>query len=195
MKEMNFNEQVVETLKNEEKMLRDKMHNELHNGNYSMYKQLINAYSEIIKLIKRYDWEFRYSEYLTQVDSEHYQKQVAIWEQNDDGQIRNHKVWNVEENASTNSNEKEILYLDVDYKKEQSRYDLTILHKNEKYGIIGENLSKALNNLLEELHINKNIKIMIDSNGFGRIFYDELKENGYNVERLNNVNSIIKRTI
>jgi hypothetical protein len=52
----------------------------------------IKVIREIMNLLDLYDWKLKYSEYNTSEG-----KQVAIWEQNGDGQIRNHKVWNVED--------------------------------------------------------------------------------------------------
>lgn len=100
-----FNEEVVNTLKREELELRKRMKIELEKGNYSMYKQLITAYSSIVELVKTFDWKLMYSEYSYEVDSSGtIQKQVAIWEQNGDGLIRNYKKWNIEMPVKGESN-------------------------------------------------------------------------------------------
>lgn len=49
---------------------------------------------DTLSLIKEYDWELKYSEYKT---DEH--KEVAVWEQNHSGEIRNHKKWIVSDSG------------------------------------------------------------------------------------------------
>ena len=92
-KELGFNENVVETLKNEERLLRGKMKSELDKGNYQMYKQLINAYGEIVTLIKKYDFQLMDSKYGKKLDNGTFIDCVSIWEQNDDTICRNHKIF------------------------------------------------------------------------------------------------------
>lgn len=50
----------------------------------------IKVVKEIFALLDTYDWKLMHSEYATENSN-----QVAIWEQNGDGQIRNHKVFNI----------------------------------------------------------------------------------------------------
>lgn len=45
---------------------------------------------DTLSLIKEYDWHLEYSEYET---DNH--KEIAVWEQNHSGEIRNHKKWTV----------------------------------------------------------------------------------------------------
>lgn len=85
-----FIEQRISNLKEEAKLLDAKIAKARNENNYGTYKNLINAYSEILKLIDRYDWQLMHSEYYTEG-----KKQVAVWEQNGEGSIRNHKVWDV----------------------------------------------------------------------------------------------------
>jgi hypothetical protein len=54
----------------------------------------IKVIREVLDMINRYDWKTTYSEYTTSIDNQEV-RQVAIWEQNSDRQIRNHKVWNI----------------------------------------------------------------------------------------------------
>ena len=49
---------------------------------------------EIMNLIDTYDWKLMYSEYKVIEDGQEV-TQIAVWEQNGDGLIRSHKVWNV----------------------------------------------------------------------------------------------------
>lgn len=89
-----FIEERVNNLKEEAKLLDAKIAKARNENNYGTYKNLINAYSEILKLIDRYDWQLMHSEYYTEG-----KKQVAVWEQNGEGSIRNHKVWDVVSDA------------------------------------------------------------------------------------------------
>lgn len=62
-------------------------------GSYSDPSKTFNEIKmvkEILNLLDMYDWKTMHSTYHTGDV-----KQVAIWEQNGDGLIRNHKVWNV----------------------------------------------------------------------------------------------------
>ncbi len=85
-----FIEKRVSNLKKEAEILDVKIANMNERGDYGTYKNLIQAYKEILTLIERYDWVLKYSEYTTGYD-----KQVSIWEQSGDGNIKNHKAWNV----------------------------------------------------------------------------------------------------
>lgn len=85
-----FIEKRISNLKKEAELLDNKIAAMNTREDFGTYKNLIQVYSEILRLIERYDWELKYSEYTTGYD-----RQVAIWEQNGDENIRNHKVWNV----------------------------------------------------------------------------------------------------
>ena len=52
----------------------------------------IKIIKETLNILEMYDWKFMHSTYRTDEG-----KQVAIWEQNGDGKIRNHKIWDVKE--------------------------------------------------------------------------------------------------
>ena len=59
------------------------------------YRNLINALGNMMKLIEEYDWQLHYSQYGTTNNKGEEIRQVAVWEQNGDGDIKNHKVWDV----------------------------------------------------------------------------------------------------
>lgn len=61
------------------------------------YRNLTKALADNIKLIEEYDYQLMYSEYTDVTDENKPVKQIAVWEQNGDCDIRNHKVWNVED--------------------------------------------------------------------------------------------------
>ncbi len=93
--DLTFNEEVVINFKKEAKELNKSLRKARDENNYSMYKNLINSYRDVVKMIQDLDWQLKYSEY--RLDDENGQKQVAIWEQNGDGQIRKHKIWNIKD--------------------------------------------------------------------------------------------------
>lgn len=96
--ELSFTEEVVKNLKLESRALSESLKKCREKDNFSMYKNLINAYKEVTRLIQDYDFRLMYSEYKL----ENGKRQIAIWEQNADGVVRNHKVWNVEGETSNN---------------------------------------------------------------------------------------------
>ena len=55
-------------------------------SNLNAYPAAIKSLRETLSLIHEYDWNLQYSEYETQGH-----KEIAVWEQNGQGQIRNHK--------------------------------------------------------------------------------------------------------
>jgi len=90
----NFMNETINSLKEEVKELNKRITITRENRDYGTYKNLIQALERVLHLISRYDYQRYYSEYTTEMDGKQ-QKQVAIWEQNGNGEIRNHKIWNV----------------------------------------------------------------------------------------------------
>jgi hypothetical protein len=58
---------------------------------------------DTLSLIKEYDWHTEYAEYDSKYGDE-VQKQVAIWEQNHCGEIRNYHLWNVTDTIDRGKN-------------------------------------------------------------------------------------------
>ncbi|HEY5588240.1 MAG TPA: hypothetical protein VIK86_04700 [Candidatus Paceibacterota bacterium] len=90
----NFYDGIITKLKEEANLLNRNLSN-LHTDMNS-YMSNIKALRETLDIIQRYNWELKYSEYSTEVSSGVLEKQVAVWEQNIAGDIRNHKKWKVE---------------------------------------------------------------------------------------------------
>lgn len=94
-----FNEEIVYNFKKEANDIMKKLpqireDNLKKDNSFGNYKNLVNTLKEITNLISIYDWKFKYSEYTTVIDGEEV-KQLCIWEQNSDGNIRNKKIWNI----------------------------------------------------------------------------------------------------
>ena len=96
---LSLTEKVVKALDEDIDLLISKLHASLSNNDFSGYKMLVNNLTNTVGLKQSLDWKLLYSEYSTQVSGDTLQKQVAVWEQNGDGNIKNHKVWNVEESC------------------------------------------------------------------------------------------------
>ena len=118
MKQQNneFYGEIVENLKKEAVLINNRLKklSEKNDSHSNIYISLVKALRDILDLIKKYDWQLMYSEYSTNSiktihEDESYtlmtpdgfknnkdQKQIAIWEQNHEGNIRNHKVWNLD---------------------------------------------------------------------------------------------------
>ena len=81
---------IVQEMKKHIEVLNEKIKINIVNDNIGTVKNLTNSLGYMLKIIDEYDWKLKYSEYITDG-----KKQVAVWEQNGEGQIRNHKIWNV----------------------------------------------------------------------------------------------------
>jgi len=164
---LNFNEGVVETLKNEEKLLKEKMKIELNKGNYQMYKQLINAYSEIVTLIKKYDFQLMDSKYGKKLDNGTFIDCVCIWEQNDDIVCKNIKEFGrIDlENIIFNKGDK-ILFDGIKY--------MSICIDNES-AVFAEIITTGINYRKEGLDYNKIIVLPNKLNDhFDGIMYERI---------------------
>jgi superfamily II helicase len=95
--EMNKKEQedfygnIVKLLKEEAYKLKINLEVFGKNSEMNLYISTLKSLRETLDLIAKYDWQLKYSKYTTDDEVQ----QVSIWEQNHEGQIRNHKVWNV----------------------------------------------------------------------------------------------------
>lgn len=111
-KETNFYDNIVKNLKQEAEKLNNKLttirestnsanSSQSTSNNMNLYIATLKSLRETLDLISKYDWRLMYSKYGTVDKNNNDIKQVSVWEQNHDHQIRNHKVWNVVENIST----------------------------------------------------------------------------------------------
>ena len=196
----NFYEEIVKNLKLEANKLSNKITklNDKHDMN--LYIACIKSLKETLDLISRYDWKLIYSEYTVKGDSDNDVKQVSVWEQNHDNQIRNHKIWNVVKgldiatkttreteriidgalkNIDTTSKEKVPMYIDLIRDNDTSGkviiyYDgsITILNNNQ-YSY--KDYATKINSLINPISKEK-IVIYIDTRGYGMGLYDELMQ-------------------
>lgn len=88
----NVFEETVETLIKDARSLQSKFTTLQEKNDFRGALDAMRLLKDTLSLIKEYDWELKYSEY--QTDGH---KEVAVWEQNHSGEIRNHKKWTVDE--------------------------------------------------------------------------------------------------
>ena len=92
-KEVNFYDDIVNNLKQEAKHLNNRLTRFRDNNEMQSYIATLKSLRETLDLIKKYDWNLMYSEYGVENINNQLVTEIAVWEQNHDGQIRNHKVW------------------------------------------------------------------------------------------------------
>lgn len=81
-------EELIKFLENDCVKIQQKMEKALETGDVGTYRNLMKTLAEATDLIRKNEWKLKYSEYETDGH-----KEVAVWEQNYDGEIRNHKKW------------------------------------------------------------------------------------------------------
>lgn len=98
MENKNVFDETVYTLINDAKSLQRKFTKLQDENNFHGAIECMRLLKDTLSLIKEYDWELKYSEYETDGH-----KEISVWEQNNCGEIRNHKKWIV-----TNVTDKEM---------------------------------------------------------------------------------------
>lgn len=121
-----FNE-TVETLIKDVTSLQQKFHKLQESGDIRASIDCLRLLKDTLSLIKEYDWHLEYSEYKTDT-----QKQIAIWEQNHCGDIRNHKIWDVVNKKNTIKNKWEDLLRVFIENKQSMLYELSYDKDAEK---------------------------------------------------------------
>lgn len=89
-----FNE-IISSLKQDAIDLQKKFTASKNDNDVRARIDILRLLKDTLSLIKDYDWKLMYSEYETKGIEENSHKEIAIWEQNSEGNIRNHIVWEV----------------------------------------------------------------------------------------------------
>lgn len=84
----NIFDTTVDTLINDASVLTKKYHSLLNDGKTKEAIDTLRLLKDTLSLIKEYDWHLEYSEYKTDGHNE-----IAVWEQNHSGEIKNYKKW------------------------------------------------------------------------------------------------------
>lgn len=67
-------------------------------GDFRKSIDIMRNLKDTLELIQKYDWQLMYSNYGSKDnENEDFHREVAVWEQNTEGNIRNHKFWTVGE--------------------------------------------------------------------------------------------------
>ena len=133
--EVNFYDGIVKNLKKEAVKLNDKLAKireslssinssqsyQSRSNDMNLYISTLKSLRETLDLISKYDWKLMYSEYeilVSNKDSDRGKlgnevKQVSVWEQNHDNQIKNHKIWNVVESRISSTTIDNLIKLDL----------------------------------------------------------------------------------
>ena len=95
MENKNVFEETVITLIEDAKKLQAKFSKCQENNDFRSALDTMRLLKDTLSLIKEYDWELKYSEYETDGH-----KEIAVWEQNHSGEIKNQKRWAVSDKCS-----------------------------------------------------------------------------------------------
>jgi hypothetical protein len=88
----NYNENIVKTLKKEEANLIKKLEKAEKNNDFGNYLGAIKSFKATHELVSDCDWHDMHSVYQVKMpNEENYKDMVSIWEQNSDGNVRNHE--------------------------------------------------------------------------------------------------------
>lgn len=123
-----FNE-TVNTLVEDANSLTKQYNGWVKHGEHKKAIDTLRLLKDTLSLIKEYDWHLEYSEYET--DN---QKQIAIWEQNHCGDIRNHKIWNISDTTNVIKNTWENLFKVFIENKQSILYELSYDKEKEHRG-------------------------------------------------------------
>lgn len=147
----NIFDETVDTLIKDAKILTKKYHDFLNGGKAREAIDILRLLKDTLSLIKEYDWHLEYSEYETDGHNE-----VAVWEQNYSGEIRNKKSWFVCEPVIyiDYGRDETLVYVDgrmyvYDLKHEEKKFiDLIKCYKNYKIYACNYGSSKFVSDLL-----------------------------------------------
>lgn len=155
MEDKNVFEDTVKTLTNDAISLQKKFHKLQESNDIRASIDVLRLLKDTLLLIREYDWKLMYSE-----SESNGHKEVAVWEENGCGNIKNHKIWKICDEADLFYNrwieefEKyilqrrsniEILYRNYDFRGSGKSYAITKLC--DKYNgviIVKDKLSQAL---------------------------------------------------
>ena len=91
----NIFEETVKTLTEDAQLLQRKLTTLQEKNEFRGALEVMRLLKDTLSLIKEYDWKLMYSEYKTDGH-----KEIAVWEQNHSGEIKNQKRWAVSDKCS-----------------------------------------------------------------------------------------------
>lgn len=124
---------------------------------------------DTLSLIKEYDWHLEYSEYETDGHNE-----VAVWEQNHSGEIRNYKKWTVGDGTT--------MYIDYGT-------DVTLVYVGRrKFRFDLKKDRSTFIYTVTDYYKNGNITIYVDDTGLGKYVCDLLDSHDISYRLIKNMN-------
>lgn len=157
METKNVFEETVNTLVEDANSLTKQYNGWVKQGEHKKAIDILRLLKDTLALIKEYDWHLEYSE-----NEDDIRKEVSVWEQNHNGDIKNQKTWNVADKA---------MYIVCEAKC------ATLFINSRKYVFNLEHNAKELVETINELCNKENLKIYVDDNGYalGEILCDILE--------------------
>lgn len=156
METKNVFQETVDTLIEDAKKLNKAYDTWVEQGDYKKSIDTLRLLKDTLSLIKEYDWHLEYSEYET--DN---QKEITVWEQNHDGEIRNQKTWNIENNVIYIDYGIDVTYVYIGSR----RYSFDLRKHSEEFIDIVKRFS------------DKDTFIYVDDKGIGKLVCDLLDRN------------------
>jgi len=94
---INIYDEIVKFLKFDVQVLQKKLIKAQESDDFRKSIDIMRNLKDTLELIQKYDWQLMYSAYGSKDDAaeKDFHKEVTVWEQNTEGNIRNHKVWTV----------------------------------------------------------------------------------------------------
>lgn len=165
METKNVFEETVNTLVEDANSLTKQYNGWVKQGEHKKAIDTLRLLKDTLSLIKEYDWHLEYSE-----NEDDIRKEVSVWEQNHDGDIRNQKTWNVRNN---------IIY--VDYGTDETyvyigrrRYSFDLRkHSEEFIDTVKCYADKNTSIYVNDMGIGKMVCDLLDANG---IFYHTIRQ-------------------
>ncbi|MFR2887408.1 MAG: hypothetical protein ACLTDM_04305 [Clostridium butyricum] len=170
----------------EKENLKKKINKALEEDNIGTYKNLIQAFENVVKMIENMEWKKEYSVYTSSFDGKE-EKCVSIWEQKGQ-EVRNSRAFVIQEELNQKVEEIYINALDAD----RDGGIITFMYKNgfisvskpTKKELIDEALRTIDEIQLELKECKLVIKISYYSASLGMLFGDMLIGKGYEVSRI-----------
>lgn len=147
MENKNVFEETVKTLIDDAIALTNKYHKIVSKNDRESTRDAIDTLrllKDTLSLIKEYDWKLEYSEHSIDGD-----KQIALWEQNHSGDIRNYKVWDVADKNKMSYNKWKDLLRTFIENKQSMIFELSY-DKNAQKEHRGTGKTTAIENLAIE---------------------------------------------
>lgn len=90
-----FKDEIIAKLKENAKTLSKQIESKINSGDIGTVKNLTQALGNTLKIIEEYEYKLMFSKYSTTDEKGRKENRVSVWEQNAEGDIRNHQSFRV----------------------------------------------------------------------------------------------------